>query len=210
MSEPPRGSGDAGCAPDDPPRHPAGTEDIRPVLRAVRDGDQAAYAEVVSRYQRQVFGLALMIVHDPAGAEDVAQEAFIRAYTHLHRYDERQEFYPWLATITVRLGRNWLRGRPRRSDREAAAHHGDESGTTADVLGTVIADEDGRRLWQSVAALPEGERTAVLMYYRQDMKLADIAAALEVSSGTIKTLLFRARQKLRNTLAENNARERQP
>ncbi|MDO8834703.1 MAG: sigma-70 family RNA polymerase sigma factor, partial [Vicinamibacterales bacterium] len=59
-----------------------------------------------------------------------------------------------------------------------------------------------RRLWLSVAALPSGERTAMILYYRQDMSVGEIASAIGVSNGTIKTLLFRGRQRLRRTLGD--------
>jgi RNA polymerase sigma-70 factor (ECF subfamily) len=64
-------------------------------------------------------------------------------------------------------------------------------------LNTLIADERDRRIWQAVAALPSGERTAVILYYREEMAVRDIAGALGVTSGTIKALLFRARRHLR-------------
>ena len=64
----------------------------------------------------------------------------------------------------------------------------------------LIVGEDDRALWRSVSALPPGERTAVILHYRQDMSVAEIAAALGVTAGTVKAQLFRARQKLRSTL----------
>jgi RNA polymerase sigma-70 factor (ECF subfamily) len=63
-----------------------------------------------------------------------------------------------------------------------------------------MTDESGRRLWRHVAALPSGQRTVVLLYYRREMKLTDIAHALGVTTGTVKTLLFRARRRLRETV----------
>ena len=62
-----------------------------------------------ARYQGRLFGLVLMMVRQPAGAEEVTQDAFVRAYTHLHHYDDQRPFYPWLASIAVRLAQNWLR-----------------------------------------------------------------------------------------------------
>jgi RNA polymerase sigma-70 factor, ECF subfamily len=179
-------------------------EDVRPLIRAIRNGDQQAYAEVMQLYQRRVIALALMIVRDSGGAEDVAQDAFVRAYTHLDRYDEQREFYPWLATITVRLARNWIRTQARTTAREDAFVSEDtDTNISLDSLSEIIADERGHKLWHSVTSLPPGERTATLLYYRQEMKVADIATTMNVSSGTIKTMLFRARQKLRVALEED-------
>ena len=106
----------------------------------------------------------------------------------------------------VRLAQNWLKRHARVRMHEPAALepiHG--PATTTDVLDELIIDERGRHLWGSVAGLPSGERTAVILYYRDEMKVRDIARALGVTSGTVKTLLFRARQRLRRTLDDAGA-----
>jgi RNA polymerase sigma-70 factor (ECF subfamily) len=72
-----------------------------------------------------------------------------------------------------------------------------EPEVAADALDTLIADERSRRLWQQVAKLSSGERTAVLLYYRDELSVGDIARGLGVTTGTVKTLLFRARRRLR-------------
>ena len=74
------------------------------------------------------------------------------------------------------------------------------SASTADQLTALITDEGDRRLWRSVSALSSGERTAVVLFYRQGMKVREIAYALGVTDGTVKTLLFRARRHLRQRL----------
>ncbi len=174
---------------------------VRSAVRAVRRGDREAFSVLVELHQRRLFGLTLMMVRDPSGAEEVTQDAFVRAFTHLDRFDERRPFYPWLATIAVRLAQTWLRRHARVTTREGTALDPElDPAETTDPLGELITDETGRRLWRSVAALPSGERTAAVLYYRQEMKVSDIARALGVTSGTVKTLLFRARRRLRRTL----------
>ena len=93
----------------------------RDVVRDVRRGDRNAFGHLVDRYQRRLFGLVLMMVRQPASAEEVTQDAFVRAYTHIDRYDDHQPFYPWLATIAVRLAQNWLRLNGRTARREGAS-----------------------------------------------------------------------------------------
>src|SRR5687767_15459705 len=108
-----------------------------------------------------------MMVRQPAGAEEVTQDAFVRAYTHIDRYDDHQPFYPWLATIAVRLAQNWLRLNGRTARREGASFESArEPGASAEALTALIANERDRRLWQAVASLSSGERTAVFLYYR--------------------------------------------
>jgi RNA polymerase sigma-70 factor, ECF subfamily len=175
---------------------------VREAIRAVRRGEVDAFAGVVERYQRRLFGLTLMLTREPAAAEEVAQDAFVRAFAHLDAYDDRRPFYPWLATIAVRLAQNWLTQRARTMSREGqalAAVPG--AGVSGDPLGALVADEDSRRLWRRVAALPSGERTAAILYYRQEMSVRDVGRALGVTSGTVKTFLFRARQRLRAAVA---------
>ena len=176
--------------------------DIADLLAEVKAGNQHAYEAIVRRYQGRVFGLAYMIVRDREGAEDVAQEAFFRAYTQLHRYDPEKEFYPWLATITANLSRNWHRDK--KPEQSLDLEQYEASSAQAEHVGhaeTLIGDEKNTRLWQQVASLPQGERAAVLLFYRQELKLEEVAATLGVSGGTIKTLLFRARKKLRGLVS---------
>ena len=180
------------------PEHPA----VASAVLAVRRGDRSAFEPIVRIYQRRLFGLALMMTRDASGAEDVTQDAFIRAFVHLDSYDTRRPFYPWLSTIAVRTAQNWLVRRARTHSREGA-ELGSAPGVTAvtpDPLNELIADETDRALWRTVSGLPSGERTAVILHYRQGMNVAEIASAVGVTTGTVKTQLFRARRTLRATL----------
>lgn len=182
-----------------------GEADRRAVL-AIRNGDREAFGTLVERYQGRIFGLCRMMTRHPQGAEELTQDAFVRAFTHLDRYDETRPFYPWLATIAVRLTQTWLRRRARHIEREGAElGPGQEPAAAANPLGDLLTGEESARLWSSVQALTSGERTAVYLHYRQDMKLADVAKALGVTAGTVKTLLFRARRKLREQVAQETS-----
>jgi RNA polymerase sigma-70 factor (ECF subfamily) len=163
--------------------------------------DRETFGRLVETYQGRLFGLVLMMVRQPSAAEEVTQDAFVRAYTHLDHYDDSRPFYPWLASIAVRLAQNWLRRHGRNVRREGMPlDTAEEPAENATALSALIADERGRRLWQAVSALPSGERTAVILYYRDEMAVRDIARALGVTTGTIKTLLFRARRHLRGQM----------
>ena len=173
----------------------------RDVVLDVRQGNRDAFGRLLRTYQGRLFGLVMMMVRDRAGAEEVAQDAFVRAFTHLAHYDERRPFYPWLASIAVRLAQNWLVSRGRTVRREGTAlESAPEPAEDPSALAGLVASERRRELWDAVASLSSGERTAVMLFYRDEMAVADVARALGVTTGTIKTLLFRARRHLRERL----------
>ena len=177
-------------------------------IRRVRRGDRDAFGLLVRTYQTRLFGLVLMMVRDRSAAEDVAQDAFVRTYAHLAEYDDTRPFYPWLASIAVRLAQNWLRRHQRNTHREGTAlDDAPEPGAEPRGLTDLIAGEGSRRLWEAVARLSSGERTAVILYYRDELSVGDIARALGVTTGTVKTFLFRARQHLRERIKTDPATE---
>lgn len=171
------------------------------VVRQVRNGDRDAFAILVRGYQSRLFGLVLMIVRSPAAAEDVTQDAFVRAFRNLHRFDDTRPFYPWLAAIAIRVAHNWLRQHGRTLRREGTPI--DEAPAPAEApvaLSALIAGERSRSMWTMVAALPPRERAAVILHYRDGLPVREIAVALGVTDGTIKTMLFRARRQMRQHL----------
>jgi len=171
------------------------------IVALVRQGNRDAFGALVERYQRRLFALVLMVVRSSAGAEEVTQDAFVRAFAHLDAYDQRRPLYPWLATIAVRLSHNWLRSHGRTVSREGVSIDDiGEPQRPATALQALITDEERRDVWHAVSSLPSGERTAVMLYYRDEMPVGDIARALGVTAGTIKTLLFRARRHLRERM----------
>jgi RNA polymerase sigma-70 factor (ECF subfamily) len=171
------------------------------IVASIRRGDRHAFGLLVQRHQSRLFGLTLMMVREAAAAEEVTQDAFVRAYTYLDQYDAARPFYPWVASIAVRLAQNWLRAHGRTIRREGARlEDAPEPIVNASALGSLLLSEQRQQLWAAVAALPSGERSAVVLYYRDELAVRDIATALGVSVGTIKTLLFRARRHLRTRL----------
>jgi len=173
------------------------------IVERVRAGDVDAFGQIVKGYERRVFALAVMILRNREGADDVTQDAFVRAFERLDLYDVRRPFYPWLATITMRLSRNWLARHSPGARRETPIQP--ESSAYASVapaaLDVLVAEDEGRHLWRLVERLPLGERTAVVLHYRQELSVSEVASAIGVTAGTVKTLLFRARQHLRASLA---------
>lgn len=173
------------------------------IVQRVRAGDVDAFGQIVKGYERRVFALAVAILRHREGAEDVTQDAFVRAFERLDLYDVRRPFYPWLATITIRLSHNWLARHSPAARRETPIQPESSAYASAApaALDVLVADNEGRHLWGHVERLPLGERTAVVLHYRQELSVSEVASAIGVTAGTVKTLLFRARQHLRASLA---------
>ena len=173
------------------------------IVQRVRAGDVDAFGQIVKGYERRVFALAVMILRNREGADDVTQDAFVRAFERLDLYDVRRPFYPWLATITMRLSRNWLARHSPGARRETPIQPESSAYASAAsaALDVLVAEDEGRHLWRLVERLPLGERTAVVLHYRQELSVSEVASAIGVTAGTVKTLLFRARQHLRASLA---------
>ena len=173
------------------------------IVQRVRAGDVDAFGQIVKGYERLVLALAVMILRNREGADDVTQDAFVRAFERLDLYDVRRPFYPWLATITMRLSRNWLARHSPGARRETPIQPESSAYASAApaALDVLVAEDEGRHLWRLVERLPLGERTAVVLHYRQELSVSEVASAIGVTAGTVKTLLFRARQHLRASLA---------
>ena len=164
----------------------------------VMDGDQYAFAELVERYQQSVYNLTYRMLGESGEAEDAAQEAFLRAYKHLKRYDPDRSFKTWLLSIAsnycidrIRKRRlTWL------SIDEPLPPH---PALTSDAPGPEEAAVRGERseaVSELLDTLAPDYRAAVVLRYWYDMPYADIAQALETTESAIKSRLFRARQQL--------------
>jgi len=128
-------------------------------------------------------------------ADDVAQEAFLRAWRRIGDYDSRWAFSTWLFTIARRTWLNAARGTRRRRVREAAVATVNACG--AEPVEALMADERAVRLWEAARAeLKEREFTALWLRYVEDKTMAEIAAVLDRPTATVKVILFRARRRL--------------
>ena len=182
---------------------PLATELPPATLAQARRGEAAGCRAFVSLYERRVFTFALRMLGDPSAAEDVAQDAFLRAFSALSRFDAAgpARLSTWLLTITHRLCLDELR-RQRRHPNEALAHHADSLPTTAEAVGTGTDVGLTQRRWaahaeQALLSLPAEQRAVFALRVLMEMSVADTAAALAVDEGTVKSRLSRAKTALR-------------
>ncbi|MCI0393872.1 MAG: sigma-70 family RNA polymerase sigma factor [Chloroflexi bacterium] len=171
------------------------------LIGRARQGSDSAWEALVRQHQDHVFRLAYLVLRDPAEAEDAAQEAFIRAYTALDRFDLSRPLRPWLLRIAVNVARNRRRalGRYVANLRRMLARTPEPVLSNAPA-GDVQEQWRSRQLWQAVQRLnPAGQEVVYLRYFL-DMSEADMAEALAVAPGTVKSRLHRALARLREVV----------
>jgi RNA polymerase sigma factor (sigma-70 family) len=139
------------------------------------------------------FRVAFSVLRHRQDAEDVAQEAFVRAYRGFRRLRDRDRFRAWLVRMTWRLALDWKRGAARRLAREQAAIEIPRAGTSEDVA---IASERSARLWEAIDALPPKLRLVIVLGSIEGHGLGEVAALLGIPQGTVKSRMFEARKRL--------------
>lgn len=178
----------------------AGASD-RELVQQAQAGDTEAFSALVVEHQLFVYNLALRVVGNTQEAEDIAQEAFVRAWLALPNFRGQAQFRTWLYRIVTNLCCNRV-PRLRRDllamNEEAAVQIPDETG--ADPAFRVEAAERRTFLHQQIEALPESYRLVVSLRFQQELSYEEIASVLSLPIGTVKTGLFRARARLREAL----------
>ncbi len=181
----------AGAPGERPTADPAEAE----LVRRARRRDDAAWETLVGRHQEPVFRLAYLILGDAAEAEDVAQEAFVRAMLALTRFDEARPLRPWLLSITANLARNRRRGLGRYWAAVQRAFAGEPRPTHPPPDRTPASD--ARRLRQAVERLRPEARDVVYLRYFLGLSELETAATLDIPPGTAKSRHSRALAQLR-------------
>jgi RNA polymerase sigma-70 factor (ECF subfamily) len=155
------------------------------------------------RYRARVFRTALIIVHDPAAAEDILQDCFLKVYAHADRIDTDRPLVPWLYRVTVNLSYTWLsRGRGRRTPLDKVVDRLVSPMRQApDQLTEQIELRTNVR--EAINSLSIDQRVVIVLYYLNGLNLQDIAEILDLPVGTVKSRLYYARENLRAKLGPN-------
>jgi RNA polymerase sigma-70 factor (ECF subfamily) len=181
------------------------------VMLELRDGNMAAFDVLLAKYRKPIVHFMFRMVHNQAVAEELAQEVFLRIYRSRETYRAEARFSTWLYRIATNLGVN--HARDTRHERSASTVYLDEAdsetGTTPDVADStpsaeanLLRRERMKAIRQHVMALPERQKTAVLMHKYEGMDYKQIGEVLKLSESATKSLLFRAYQTLREKLKE--------
>jgi RNA polymerase sigma-70 factor (ECF subfamily) len=175
------------------------------LIEMASHGDVAAYEELVRRYEQLAFRVAYLVCGDADEARDAAQEGFLRAWHALPRFRSGAEPRPWLMQIVANAARNRRRGSTRRSNlalRVAQDRPSDGAAPSPEVA--VLADERRRDLLAALSRLREEDRLVIALRWFADLGEVEMAAALGVARGTVKSRLSRAMGRLREVLASGD------
>jgi RNA polymerase sigma-70 factor (ECF subfamily) len=163
----------------------------------VAAGDHAAFARLMARHMRRAIGIARGVGRNPADADEIAQDAFLRLWTHAARFDPaRGGFTPWFARIVLNLTLDHRR-QPAALELESADTVAD---TTPDALTRLIGAERDALLQVGLDQLGERQRAAIVLFHYEGIAGRDCARILDISEDAFESLLARARRKLRRSL----------
>ena len=176
------------------------------VLRVQR-GDKSAFDFLVIKYQHRIIQLVNRYVKDPSEAQDVAQEAFIKAYRALGNFRGDSAFYTWLYRIAINTAKNYLVSRSRRnSDYQVDIQDAEVFENAHQLQGMetperhLLNQEIVDTIQEAIDKLPEDMRTAIMLREFEGMSYEEIAETMECPVGTVRSRIFRAREAIDNKL----------
>ena len=173
------------------------------LIRLAQTGDREAFGILVESHQRYVYNLALRVVGNPQDAEDLAQEAFVRAWLAMANFRQEAQFRTWLFRIVTNLCYNRLphlrRDLSELGD-DCLSEVPDNLSPAHDPVTGMEAEETCSYLHEQIDRLPESYRLLIVLRYQQNLSYEEIARVVSLPLGTVKTGLFRAKERLRQTL----------
>jgi len=175
------------------------------LVRRAREGDFDAFEVLFDRHRLLVYRFAYQMVHKRDDAEDMVQEAFVRAYQNLHRYRDEAKFTTWLLRIVSNLCTDQARMSQRRSNLEQKEAMGAldwmTTGNFENPIDNLEADRRRLALRKAISALPEHHRQMIVMRDIEEREYSDIADILGCTIGGAKLRVLRARRALRDRIA---------
>lgn len=172
------------------------------LVERVQRGDKAAFDLLVVKYQRKIFRLLTRLIRDSAEIEDVAQEAFVKAYRALPNFRGDSAFYTWLYRIAINTAKNYLVSQGRRAPTSTQADIEDaetfDDGDHLRDLNTpdsmLVTKQVGEAVNRAIDQLPEDLRTAIVLRELEGLSYEEIAESMQCPIGTVRSRIFRARE----------------
>ncbi|SHF73137.1 RNA polymerase sigma factor SigW [Ornithinibacillus halophilus] len=180
---------------------------IKEKIKQVKKGNQAAFEDVVLYYQDKIYHHCFRMLGNAHEAEDIAQEAFIRAYVNIHSYDDRRKFSTWLYRIATNLTIDRLRKRKPDYYLDAEVKGTEGLDMYSQLASTDrLPDEEVQGMeiqnfiQQEILKLPAKYRSIIMLRYLEEFSLQEISEILDIPLGTVKTRIHRGREALRKKL----------
>ncbi len=179
------------------------------LMLRVKQGDMAAFTELVDKYKQPVLNLAYRMLRDATEADDLAQVVFVQVYKSAHRYQIASKFSTWMFTIARNLCLNEIRRRTRHPTDSLEGHQTEQDDhlarqfediKTSSPPENVLHGELEQKVEEALAELPENQRTAVTLCRGEDLSYEDIAKVLGCSVAATKSLIHRGRETLKRKL----------
>lgn len=189
---------------------PAALDSDAALMLRVKRGDRAAFEELVSKFQQPVLNFVYRALPDAAEAEDLAQGVFVQVWKSAARYEPSAKFSTWLFTIARNLCLNEFRRRARHpadsldapvhAETEEPRGHGIEDRREIAAPDALLRGELEAKVTEAIAALPENQRTALLLWQHDELAYEDIAEVIGCSVSAVKSLIHRARETMKARL----------
>ena len=166
------------------------------VAKSLAD-DEAAYAGLIDAFSAPVFSLLLCLLGNHTDAEDVAQEVFIRAYKSLDTYNPQYPFLSWILRIAHNRSMDFIKSRKS----EVVSIDNPEAPLDIEdpiqIIEQLESDFEAREIWRAVETLPPLYREAIMLRHQQNLDYSEMTVVMKLPLGTVKNILFRARQALK-------------
>jgi RNA polymerase sigma-70 factor (ECF subfamily) len=189
---------------------PADVFDETALVESARNGNAAAFSELVTRYERKIYRLAKHITQNEEDAQDVLQETFLKAYSHLDTFQGQSKFYTWIVRIAVNEA--LMKLRKRKSDRTVSLDEPTDTGEETVVREIAVWEDNPEQkysreelrdiLQKAVDSLKPAFRTVFVLRDMEDLSTEETASALGISIPAVKSRLLRARLQLREKLSK--------
>ncbi len=178
------------------------------LVERAQGGDQHAFDQLVSKYQRRMGRLLSRFIRDPAEVEDVSQEAFIKAYRALPGFRGESAFYTWLYRIGINTAKNYLvsqgRRAPTSTEYDADEAEGFDDASRLRDINTpeslLLSKQIGQTVSATMEALPDELRTAIVLREIDGLSYEEIAGIMNCPIGTVRSRIFRAREAVASRL----------
>lgn len=170
-------------------------EDLKWV-RQVLSGDKQAYANIINKYKNSLYATILRMTKNPQDAQDLVQEAFIKVYHQLGKFEQKGSFSSWLYRVAINHCMDEFR--KKRYTMVEVNENTVVNGNHPEIV--FLKKEKNRQLERLIATLPEDERMIILLRYVNELSYIEIAELLDIPLSTVRNKIFRSKKKLRETV----------